>query len=95
MGLFDRFKQKVTSIVEQTGLNKLTEGLKKTRNAFVNRLRLVLGSGRKIDAQLLSEIEEIMIKRFGNKNTKKNKWMGIKFSEEEYQDDMENIGQES
>ena len=43
----------------------------------------------------LSEIEEIMIKRFGNKNTKKNKWMGIKFSEEEYQDDMENIGQES
>ena len=61
MGLFDRFKQKVTSIVEQTGLNKLTEGLKKTRNAFVNRLRLVLGSGRKIDAQLLSEIEEILI----------------------------------
>ena len=63
MGLFDRFKQKVTSIVEQTGLNKLTEGLKKTRNAFVNRLRLVLGSGRKIDAQLLSEIEEILITR--------------------------------
>ena len=61
MGLFDRFKQKVTSIVEQSGLNKLTEGLKKTRNAFVNRLRLVLGSGRKIDAQLLSEIEEILI----------------------------------
>jgi fused signal recognition particle receptor len=61
MGLFDRFKQKVSSIVEQTGLNKLTEGLKKTRNAFVNRLRLVLGSGRKIDAQLLSEIEEILI----------------------------------
>lgn len=29
MGLFDRFKQKVTSIVEQSGLNKLTEGLKK------------------------------------------------------------------
>ena len=43
----------------------------------------------------LSEIEEIMIKRFGNKNTKTKKWMGIKFSEEEYQDDMENIGQES
>ena len=43
----------------------------------------------------LSEIEEIMNKRFGNRNTKTNKWMGIKFSEEEYQDDMENIGQES
>ena len=37
----------------------------------------------------LSEIEEIMIKRFGNINTKTRKWMGIKFSEEEYQDDMD------
>jgi|LauGreDrversion4_2_1035121.scaffolds.fasta_scaffold16496_4 flagellar biosynthesis GTPase FlhF len=37
----------------------------------------------------LSEIEETMIKRFGNRNTKTNKWMGIKFSEEEYQDDVD------
>ena len=41
----------------------------------------------------LSEIEEIMIKKFGNRNTKSNKWIGIKFSEEEQVDELEDIEQ--
>ena len=39
----------------------------------------------------LSDIEEIMIKRFGNKNTKTNKWMGIKFSDDEPTNDLEDL----
>jgi phage/plasmid-associated DNA primase len=39
----------------------------------------------------LSDIEEIMIKRFGNKNTKTNKWMGIKFSDDEPTNDLEEL----
>jgi P4 family phage/plasmid primase-like protien len=31
----------------------------------------------------LSEIEEVMIKKFGNRNSKTNKWHGIKFKDEE------------
>ena len=43
----------------------------------------------------LSDIEEIMIKKFGNRNTKTNKWMSVKFSEEEQSDDLECIEQEN
>ena len=39
----------------------------------------------------LSEIEEIMIKKFGNRNTKTNKWMGIKFVEEEQSDNLDEV----
>ena len=42
----------------------------------------------------LSDIEEIMIKKFGNRNTKTNKWAGIKFREEEQTDELEDIEQE-
>ena len=35
----------------------------------------------------LSEIEEIMIKKFGNRNYKTNKWNGIKFKEDDEQFD--------
>lgn len=52
MGLFDKIKQKVASAFEAVSFTKLKEGLEKTRNAFVNRLKSVLGSGRKIDAAL-------------------------------------------
>ena len=41
----------------------------------------------------LSEIEEIMIKKFGNRNTKSNKWIGVKFNEEEQSDELEDIEQ--
>lgn len=61
MGLFDKFKQTLSSIAEVTGVNKLKEGLQRTRTVFVDRLRTVLGVGRTIDAELLADIEEILI----------------------------------
>jgi P4 family phage/plasmid primase-like protien len=42
--------------------------------------------------QKLAEIEEIMIKKFGNRNVKTNKWLGIKIKEEEEQgDDLDDV----
>jgi fused signal recognition particle receptor len=61
MGLFDSFKKTLSSIAEATGINKLKEGLQKTRTVFVDRLLSVLGVGRKIDEALLADIEEILI----------------------------------
>ena len=39
----------------------------------------------------LSEIEEIMIKKFGNKDTKTDKWKGIKIKYDEQTDDLADI----
>ncbi len=58
MGFFDKFKKKVEDVL---GFSKLKDGLQKTRNSFVDRIQGVLGIGRKIDAKLLDEIEEILI----------------------------------
>ncbi|MBI2793470.1 MAG: signal recognition particle-docking protein FtsY [Ignavibacteria bacterium] len=61
MGLFDRFKKTITDLSEKLSFDRLTEGLAKTRDSFVSRLRKALFAGRKIDASLLAEIEEILI----------------------------------
>ncbi len=65
MGIFDRFKEKVSSAVQSTsdalGFTKLKDGLSKTRDTFLSRIQGVLGVGRKIDAQLLTQLEEILI----------------------------------
>lgn len=61
MGFFDKIKQKITGVTEALTFDRLKEGLTKTRDTFVGRLRAVLFAGRKIDAELLSEIEEILI----------------------------------
>jgi fused signal recognition particle receptor len=65
MGLFDKFKEKVASAVQSTGgalgITKLKDGLTKTRTSLLSKFQSVIGVGRKIDAQLLSEIEEILI----------------------------------
>ncbi|MBL0320999.1 MAG: signal recognition particle-docking protein FtsY [Ignavibacteria bacterium] len=61
MGFFDKIKQKITGVTEALTFDRLKEGLTKTRDSFVGRLRAVLFAGRKIDAQLLAEIEEILI----------------------------------
>ncbi|GAB1429657.1 signal recognition particle-docking protein FtsY [Ignavibacteria bacterium] len=61
MGFFDKIKAKVASVVEAVSFAKLKDGLAKTRSAFANRLKKLLSSGRKIDAVLLEEIEEILI----------------------------------
>jgi fused signal recognition particle receptor len=65
MGLFDKFKEKVSSVVQSTtdalGFTKLKDGLSKTRDTFLSRVQGVLGVGRKIDAQLLTQLEEILL----------------------------------
>ncbi len=63
------FFKKMTSFVDKTkesissalGIEKIKEGLSKTRTTFYENLRRVLRTGRKIDADLLDEIEEILI----------------------------------
>ena len=56
------FFSKITSSVKSTlGIEKIKEGLTKTRKNFSNNLRKVLFIGRKIDENLLTEIEEILI----------------------------------
>ncbi len=61
MGLFDKFKKKLADVGEKLSFDRLTEGLAKTRDSFVGKLRKVLFAGRKIDQALLDEIEEILI----------------------------------
>ena len=60
MGFFDKIKQKISGVADVLSFDRLKEGLSKTRNSFVGRLRSLL-SGRTIDDTLLSEIEEILI----------------------------------
>lgn len=63
------FFKKMTSFVDKTkesissalGIEKIKEGLSKTRTTFSENLRRILRTGRKIDADLLDEIEEILI----------------------------------
>ncbi len=65
MGFFDKFKEKVSSAfqnaTEAISFNKLKDGLTKTRDSFVDKIQSVLGVGRKIDAELIGEIEAILI----------------------------------
>jgi fused signal recognition particle receptor len=69
MGLFDKLKQKVSdafqsateTVTDALGFNKLKEGLEKTRKSFTEKIQFALGKGRKIDAKLLEEIEDILI----------------------------------
>lgn len=65
MGFFDKIKQTFTSAVSTVSdalkLDRLKEGLEKTRTSFVSRLKRVLFPGRKIDEALLADIEEILI----------------------------------
>lgn len=61
MGFFDKIKKTFSGVTEALQLDKLKEGLSKTRDSLVGRLRKVLFAGRKIDEALLEEIEEILI----------------------------------
>ncbi|MBM4178735.1 MAG: signal recognition particle-docking protein FtsY [Ignavibacteria bacterium] len=60
MGLLDKIKQKFTDVADALSFDRLKEGLAKTRDSFVGRLRSLL-SGRTIDDALLRDIEEILI----------------------------------
>jgi fused signal recognition particle receptor len=54
--------QKVSDSVKSAlGVEKIKEGLTKTRRAFSDNLKKILSSGRKIDDGLLDEIEELLI----------------------------------
>ncbi|NQW30381.1 MAG: signal recognition particle-docking protein FtsY [Ignavibacteria bacterium] len=61
MGLFDKLKKKLSNVVEAVSFERLSDGLAKTRTSLVSKLKTVLFAGRKIDATLLREIEEILI----------------------------------
>ncbi|MBM2813618.1 MAG: Signal recognition particle receptor FtsY [Ignavibacteria bacterium] len=75
MGFFDKLKEKVVRAVigsandaptqaaepESIEYSKLKQGLTKTRSKFLSNLQAVFGIGRKIDAALLIEIEDILI----------------------------------
>jgi len=65
MAFFDKLKKTFTEVVQTTGdalgFDKLKDGLTKTRESFVDKMKGVLRIGRKIDDELLDEIEEILI----------------------------------
>lgn len=65
MGFFSNLKEKISSFTEKAtetlSFKKITDGLEKTRKNFISSLQNLLGSGRKIDATLLDEIETILI----------------------------------
>jgi fused signal recognition particle receptor len=51
----------VNSVSELLNVEKIKDGLTKTRSSFTDKIKAVLGVGRKIDDALLEEIEEILI----------------------------------
>ena len=63
------FFSKISSVIEKTteavkstfNVEKIKTGLTKTRQNFSDNLKKVLGTGRKIDENLLNEIEELLI----------------------------------
>ncbi len=65
MGFFDKIKKSVDSAVKSAGealsFDKLKDGLEKTRKSFSDKINSVLGAGRKIDEDLLMDIEDILI----------------------------------
>lgn len=62
---YDKVSEKVSKSVEKTGealrFEKFKTGLTKTRKSFLDKIGDLLGTGRKIDEQLLTELEEIML----------------------------------
>jgi len=65
MGLFDKFKKTIAGAVQSTteavGFSKVKNGLTKTRTSFVEKIISAIGGGRKVDKELLYEIEDILI----------------------------------
>ena len=61
----DKVTEKVSQVVTQTTeavkFTKIKDGLEKTRKNLFDKFKKVLGAGRKIDDNLLNEIEEILI----------------------------------
>lgn len=65
-------------------------GKKQLNDVFQEWFQMNYGSRKK---PKLSEIEEVMIKKFGNMNTKTQKWQGIKIKYDEQTDDLADMAQ--
>lgn len=65
MGLFDSIKKKISSaassVASAFSVERLRDGLEKTRSAFTSKL-LGLLRGRQIDAALLSDVEDLLLR---------------------------------
>jgi fused signal recognition particle receptor len=65
MGLFDSIKKKISSAASTVAgafsVERLRDGLEKTRTAFTSKL-LGLLRGRQIDAALLSDVEDLLLR---------------------------------
>jgi len=65
MGLFEKFKEKVSGFLKSSSdtlsVDKIKTGLSKTRSNIFDRLKSAIGIGKKLDQNLLDEIEEILI----------------------------------
>lgn len=65
MSLFAKFKDRVSGFVKSTSetfsVDKIKNGLGRTRSNFFGRLKSAIGVSRKIDQSLLDQIEEVMI----------------------------------
>ncbi|MFN4769229.1 MAG: signal recognition particle-docking protein FtsY [Candidatus Kapaibacterium sp.] len=65
MGLFDSIKKKISSaastVASAFSVERLRDGLEKTRTAFTSKL-LGLLRGRQIDAALLSDVEDLLLR---------------------------------
>jgi fused signal recognition particle receptor len=65
MGLFEKFKEKVSGFLKSSSdtlsVDKIKTGLSKTRSNIYDRLKSAIGIGKKLDQNLLDEIEEILI----------------------------------
>ena len=59
-------------------------GKRELNDQFKEWFQMNLGNRK---SPKLSEIEEIMVKKFGNRNYKTNKWHGIKFKDDDGQED--------
>lgn len=57
----EKFTEAVKQVTTNLGFEKIKEGLTKTRSTLVDNLKSLLGAGRKIDDNLIDEIEEILI----------------------------------
>ena len=65
MGLFEKLKEKVSGFLKSSSdtlsVDKIKTGLSKTRSNIFDRLKSAIGIGKKLDQNLLDEIEEILI----------------------------------
>ncbi len=65
MGFLEKFKEKVSGFIKSTSdtlsVEKVKSGLTKTRSNLLDKIKNAIGLGRKIDASLIEEIEEILI----------------------------------